>query len=92
MADDRQRTASPEERRRVAELAVPAGLCATCEHLRVLASRSVFVRCGLAETDPRFAKYPPLPVRACGGYRPVGPHSPNPLSPVLPPDRRERGG
>jgi hypothetical protein len=51
--------------------AVPssAGLCATCEHLRVQASKtSVFVRCGLAEVDARFAKYPPLPVRVCGGY------------------------
>jgi hypothetical protein len=50
-------------------LPLSAGLCATCEHLRVLASkRSVFVRCGLAEVDPRFPKYPPLPVLACGGY------------------------
>jgi hypothetical protein len=46
-----------------------AGLCATCRHLRLQASKtSVFVRCGLAETDPRFAKYPPLPVRECEGY------------------------
>jgi hypothetical protein len=49
-----------------------AGLCATCEHLRVVASkRSVFVRCGLADSDPRFPKYPPLPVVACEGYREV---------------------
>jgi hypothetical protein len=47
-----------------------AGLCATCEHLRVQASKtSVFVRCGLAEVDARFAKYPPLPMVVCGGYR-----------------------
>jgi hypothetical protein len=46
-----------------------AGLCATCEHLRVQASKtSVFVRCGLAEVDARFPKYPPLPVMVCGGY------------------------
>jgi hypothetical protein len=44
-------------RDRLAELRVPAGLCAGCEHLRVLASaRSVFVRCGLAESDPRFPR------------------------------------
>lgn len=50
------------------------GLCATCEHLRLLASkRSVFVRCGLAETDPAFVRYPPLPVRACPGYLPSDP-------------------
>jgi len=47
-----------------------AGLCATCEHLRVQSSKtSVFVRCGLAEVDARFPKYPNLPVVVCGGYR-----------------------
>jgi len=57
-------------------LATPAGLCATCEHLRLVASkRSVFVRCGLADTDPRFPKYPPLPVVACAGYRVESGHS-----------------
>jgi len=62
----------PAERRRLlAALTAHPGLCATCEHLRLLASpRSVFVRCGLAETDPDFARYPPLPVRACRGYLP----------------------
>ena len=50
-------------------LPVAAGLCATCLHLRVQASKtSVFVRCGLAEVDSRFPKYPPLPVVVCGGY------------------------
>lgn len=69
MADE-ERNATDEERRLLEKLAVPPGLCATCEHLRLLASRrSVFVRCGLAAADPRFPKYPPLPVRACLGYR-----------------------
>lgn len=53
-------------------LPVPPGLCATCEHLRLLSSpRSVFVRCGLAEADPAFPRYPPIPVVACRGYRQV---------------------
>ncbi|HEV8579449.1 MAG TPA: hypothetical protein VGX68_10240 [Thermoanaerobaculia bacterium] len=70
MANDPARSASPEERRLLAGRAVPAGLCESCEHLRVLASRrSVFVRCGLADTDPRFPRYPALPVTACAGYR-----------------------
>ncbi|HVR97855.1 MAG TPA: hypothetical protein VMW27_14650 [Thermoanaerobaculia bacterium] len=65
------RNATPEERRLLAGLAVPAGLCASCVHLRVVASkRSVFVRCGLAEVDPAFPKYPRLPVMACPGYTP----------------------
>ena len=53
----------------LARLSAHPGLCATCTHLRLLASpRSVFVRCGLAATDPAFPRYPPLPVRRCAGY------------------------
>jgi hypothetical protein len=49
-----------------------AGLCASCRHLQVLRSkRSTFVRCGLAEHDPRFERYPPLPIRLCPGHEPV---------------------
>ena len=56
----------------IADLAVDPGLCRTCVHLRLQASaRSVFVRCGLAETDPRFRRYPPLPVLGCPGYHPL---------------------
>jgi hypothetical protein len=65
---------TPEETDRslLARLSASPGLCATCEHLRLLASpRSVFVRCGLADRDPRFLKYPPLPVVACPGWRRV---------------------
>jgi hypothetical protein len=63
---------STERSPTVADLATPAGLCETCVHLRLVASRrSVFVRCGLAATDPRFVRYPPLPVRRCPGHEPV---------------------
>ena len=51
-----------------------AGLCASCRHLQVLRSkRSTFVRCGLADRDPRFERYPPLPVGRCRGHEPVEP-------------------
>lgn len=48
-----------------------AGLCATCEHSRRVISGkgSVFRLCRLSATDPRYAKYPRLPVIACAGYR-----------------------
>jgi hypothetical protein len=61
---------SPEDDRLLLErLPVKPGLCETCVHLRLLASRtSVFVRCGLAETDPAFPRYPPIPVLRCAGY------------------------
>lgn len=58
----------------VADLPAPPGLCAACVHRRLVASRrSVFLLCGLSETDPRFPRYPPLPVVACDGYRPRPP-------------------
>jgi hypothetical protein len=46
------------------------GLCASCRHVIVITSDrgSTFVQCGLAKTDPRFKKYPPLPVIACAGH------------------------
>jgi hypothetical protein len=56
----------------LARLPLHPGLCAGCLHLELADSgRSVFVRCGLAASDPRFARYPPLPVAACSGYREV---------------------
>ncbi|MBI4589816.1 MAG: hypothetical protein HY725_13345 [Candidatus Rokubacteria bacterium] len=46
------------------------GLCAECVHGRriVSAKGSEFWRCAKSETDPRFPKYPRLPVLACDGY------------------------
>lgn len=56
----------------LARLGSPAGLCATCRHATILASRSsVFLRCGMAEMDPTFPRYPRLPVLACRGYQPA---------------------
>lgn len=49
--------------------APPAGLCESCRHARRIASaRSTFLRCARADGDPRFAKYPRLPVVACPGH------------------------
>lgn len=45
------------------------GLCATCRHARILASKtSLFLRCAMAEVDPDFPRYPRLPVLTCRGY------------------------
>jgi hypothetical protein len=53
-------------------LGADPGLCAHCLHARLVASRrSVFLRCGVADADPRFARYPRLPVNACDGFSPV---------------------
>ncbi|HVC19661.1 MAG TPA: hypothetical protein VNE16_06265 [Vicinamibacterales bacterium] len=50
----------------------PAGLCASCRHVRVVESDrgSIFYQCRRAATDARFARYPALPVRWCPGYEP----------------------
>jgi hypothetical protein len=50
--------------------AANAGLCADCTHAnRITSDRgSEFIQCQLSFTDPRFAKYPRLPVIACLGY------------------------
>jgi hypothetical protein len=47
-----------------------AGLCADCLHARRIESPrgSVFILCQLSATDPRFPKYPRLPVLQCSGY------------------------
>ena len=38
---------------------------------------SVFYLCGRAATDPRFPKYPRLPVRECAGHELVEPPAPS---------------
>ncbi len=51
------------------------GLCADCRHARRLESKrgSVFLLCGRAAGDPRFSRYPPLPVLRCPGHVPGPP-------------------
>ncbi len=48
-----------------------AGLCAACAHVaRIRSDRgAVFYLCKLSAGDPRFPKYPRLPVRTCAGYQ-----------------------
>lgn len=54
---------------------VAAGLCADCRHARQIGNRrgSQFLLCGRAATDPRYLRYPPLPVRHCPGHEPGPP-------------------
>ena len=55
----------------------PAGLCADCVFRRTTRNRrgSVFVLCRRSASDPRYPKYPPLPVLRCRGFEPDGdPH------------------
>jgi len=50
----------------------PAGLCASCVHgERVQSSKgSTFLRCNRSFHDPRFPRYPTLPVVSCSGHEP----------------------
>ena len=47
-----------------------AGLCDRCRHQRVITNTrgSAFSLCQLSKADPRFPKYPRLPVAACPGF------------------------
>lgn len=47
-----------------------AGLCMTCRWSRRITNRrgSTFYLCLRADFDPRFVRYPPLPVLQCSGY------------------------
>lgn len=46
------------------------GLCAVCVHHRETHNRrgSTFHMCERSRDDPRFRKYPPLPVLRCPGF------------------------
>jgi hypothetical protein len=48
-----------------------AGLCAHCQHAHIITNDrgSRFYLCRLSATDPRFPKYPRLPVLTCSGYQ-----------------------
>jgi hypothetical protein len=51
-------------------MSIDVGLCESCRHARIIRSdrESVFYLCQLSFTDPRFRKYPSLPVLECSGY------------------------
>jgi hypothetical protein len=55
-----------------------AGLCARCAHVRIVpgAKGAEFYLCERSFTDPRFRRYPAIPVVACVGFRPAGEEPP----------------
>ena len=51
-------------------VAIPVGLCAECRYARPVTSGrgSTFLLCRRSESDPRFVRYPRLPVIHCAGF------------------------
>jgi hypothetical protein len=51
-------------------LTLNAGLCDTCRHQRIVRTTrgSAFSLCERSRFDPRFPRYPRLPVVQCDGY------------------------
>ena len=47
-----------------------AGLCDSCVHQKLVHTTrgSTFSLCERSKTDPRYAKYPRLPVERCPGF------------------------
>ncbi len=53
------------------------GLCVSCANARVVkGAQSVFWMCALAAFDPRYRRYPALPVLSCAGHTAGQPLSP----------------
>ena len=54
--------------------APPPGLCESCRNVKVVETRkgSRFYLCTLSDVDPRFPKYPRIPVLRCAGYVETG--------------------
>jgi hypothetical protein len=52
--------------------ATRVGLCCRCVFAKKITSDrgSNFYLCRRSENDPRYPKYPPLPVLACPGFEP----------------------
>jgi hypothetical protein len=50
-----------------------AGLCAGCRHAHLIETGrgSTFVLCERSRTDPRFPRYPRLPVVRCPGFEAI---------------------
>jgi hypothetical protein len=57
---------------------VRVGLCARCANVQVVENRrgSRFYRCRLADVDPAFVRYPPLPMLSCSGFVPISEATP----------------
>jgi len=51
------------------------GLCPNCAHMKPMQNDrgGVFLLCGLSKMDPRYPKYPRLPVLSCGGFEAIRP-------------------
>jgi hypothetical protein len=60
--------------------AIDAGLCDTCRHQQIVRNTrgSTFSLCRRSKTEPRFPRYPRLPVVECAGWEQ---RSPSPSSP-----------
>ncbi|MBA3867004.1 MAG: hypothetical protein H0X42_11790 [Solirubrobacterales bacterium] len=48
------------------------GLCDRCRHQRLVPNTrgSVFSLCARSRSDPRYRRYPPIPVLSCPGFEP----------------------
>src|SRR5438093_12408288 len=54
----------------MADVVAAVGRCFPCRWMRAAGNQrgATFVRCTRADTDPRFVRYPTLPMRTCAGY------------------------
>lgn len=66
MKDPAKRRPLAMARPALSDLPTSPGLCASCRHLELIASkRSVFVFCAASRLTPAAPRYPALPVVSC---------------------------
>ena len=60
------------------------GLCGVCRHSRLIETNrgGRFWLCRRSATDPRFPRYPALPVLRCTGFEPIEDRSERDRSPA----------
>ena len=77
LASRRLRRAADRRAGRPQRVTTYVGLCAACRHARIIESRrgSRFWLCARSRLDPRFPRYPPLPVIRCAGHDPGRPEA-----------------
>jgi hypothetical protein len=78
----------------VEQTSAGVGLCASCTQVRRITSDrgAVFYLCTLSALDPRFPKYPGLPVFSCSGYEKRSEESEPKLKPELNSGREPHAG
>ena len=73
MANEDVKDTDGAELAKESRVSPPGGLCDRCRWLRIQRTQrgARFYRCGRADEDATFQRYPPLPMLRCAGFESV---------------------